>query len=107
MFIVFIKQYNRNSGLLEVGASLFYINDPKTKKKYDFSGGFDVFVACLFHNHPVTNFIEYLMNKLGKTLEDFFPNKSFCAIKLMTKAEEILQENSFYGNLNELSSMEG
>lgn len=45
------------------------------------------------------------MTKIGKTLEDFFPSKSLCAIKLMTKAEELLQENTFYGQLNELSSM--
>jgi len=86
LFVIFIKQYNRNSGLLDVGSSLFYIDNPKTKMKYDFNRGFDVFVACLFHNHPVTNLIQFIMTKMGKTLEDFFPAKAFCAIKLMAKA---------------------
>ena len=86
--------------------SLFYIDDPKTKKKYDFKTGYQVFFACLLYNHPFYNFMNFILTKIGTTLEEALPNKAICAIKLMKKTEEILQENSFYGNLNELSSLE-
>lgn len=91
MFIIFIQQYNRNSGLLEIGSKLFYVDDPKTKRKYDFNRGYEVFVACLLHNHVVMNGVRFLLVKMGKTSEEFFPSKAYCAIKLMGKAEEILQ----------------
>jgi hypothetical protein len=71
---------------LEVGSSLFYIDDPKTKKKYNFNTGYEVFIACLLHNHPATNLIHILLTKTGRTFEDIFPNKAICAIKLMKKA---------------------
>ncbi len=106
IFFIFIKHYNRNSGLLELADSLFYIDDPKTKKKYDFRTGYQVFFACLLYNHPLYKFINFILTKLGTTLEEALPKKAVCAIKLMKKTEEILQENSFYGNLNELSSLE-
>lgn len=105
-FFVFIKHYNRNSGLLEIADSLYYIDDPKTKKKFNFRSGYQVFFACLLYNHPLYKIINFIMVKLGSSLEEALPNKAVCAIKLMKKTEEILQENSFYGNLNELSSME-
>jgi hypothetical protein len=50
--------------------------------------------------------MNFILTKIGTTLEETLPNKAICAIKLMKKTEEILQENSFYGNLNELSSLE-
>lgn len=63
-----IQQYNKNSGLLEIGAMLFYVDDPKTKMKYDFGKGYEVFLACLFHNHPLINVVQFLLTKMGKTL---------------------------------------
>ena len=85
IFFIFVKHYNRNSGLLEVADSLFYIDDPKSKKKYDFRSGYQVFFACLLYNHPVYNFINFIMTKLGTTLEEALPNKAINAIKLMKK----------------------
>ncbi len=71
--------------------SLFYIDDPKTKKKYDFRTGYQVFFACLLYKHPFYNFMNFIMKKMGTTLEETLPNKAICAIKLMKKTEEILQ----------------
>lgn len=47
---------------------LFYVDDPKTKMKYDFGKGYEVFLACLFHNHPLINVVQFLLTKMGKTL---------------------------------------
>lgn len=91
VFILFIKQYNTNAGLLEVGKSLYYIDNPKTKKKYDFTQGYEIFLACLLYNHPFIKLIHFILTKNGRTFEDLFPNKALCAIKLMRKAEEMLQ----------------
>lgn len=68
VFIVLIQQYNRNAGLLEIGRRLFYVDEARTKRKYDFTQGYEVFVACLFHNHTLTNLIQFLMTKMGRTL---------------------------------------
>ena len=65
---------------------MYYIDDPKTKKKYNFKNGYEVFIACTLHNHPLSNLLHLIFTKFGKTFEDFLPNKSICAIKLMTKA---------------------
>lgn len=74
-----------------MASSLFYMDDPKTKKKYDFNSGYQVFFACLLYNHPICNLLHFILTKFGKTIEDMFSNKAVCAMKLMAKAEELLQ----------------
>jgi hypothetical protein len=91
IFIIFIRQYNKNSGYLEIGDSLYYIDDPKTKKKYNFKKGYEVFLACMLHNHFLSKFCNFIFAKFGKTTHDYLPNKSICAISLINKAEELLQ----------------
>jgi len=67
IFFIIVKQYNRNSGLLKVAESLFYIDDPKTKEKYDFKSGYQVFIACLLYNHPASRLLHFLLTKVGRT----------------------------------------
>ena len=83
MFYIFVKQYNKNSGYLEVASSLYYIDDPKTKNKYNFKSGYEVVLICWLHNHFISKLINLVLVNFGKTINDYLPNKSLCAINLI------------------------
>jgi hypothetical protein len=68
VFVLFVKHYNRNSGLLEIADSLYYIDDPKTKQKFNFRSGYQVFFACLLYSNPLYKIINFIMVKLGSSL---------------------------------------
>jgi hypothetical protein len=73
---------------------------------YHFDKGYETFLACFLRGHFLFNAINFILKKFGKTLYDYLPNKSICAISLMNKAEILLQENNFYKKLNDLTLME-
>ena len=91
---------------LYIANKVYYVEDPQKYEKYDFGGGFIVFMVCLMHKHAITKLSVWLLSFFGKNLVDVLPQKCIHTMNMIDKGASLMCENVFFGSLQELSTLE-
>lgn len=81
---------------------MVYILD-ENGRHYKFEEGFQVFLACLWHNHFLVQFLDWFLYRFRDTESRvFLPILTRKAIDMIKYTENCLSDQKIFSELNEL-----